>query len=257
MFPIAHLWLLEQVVPQPAQAHYLGCVWPDMLFGSPLTHQDSHQRGTELLTFARARAAADAPNASELLAFVAGALSHGSAPHGFDWYSDERYGGEPESAKGYAFQRARPLAEATAAACRLPAEMGWWKAHNLVEMACELPLFAAEPHLADQFITACDDAGLVERVTRALAEFYGQPADALAASVRTFCDVWVPPTSGETLARVYARQLQLKHGVDDPDESALGALIARASTLIAPDRGTYLTYCAQQVRHLFADLALV
>jgi hypothetical protein len=256
MFPIAHLWLLERVVPQPAQAHYLGCVWPDMLFGSPLTHHDSHQRGTELLAFARARAATSAPEASELLAFVAGAVSHGSAPRGFDWYSDECYGGEPESARGYAFQRARPLAAATATACRLPPEMGWWKAHNLVEMACELPLFTADPALADRFIAACDNAGLVERMTRALAAFYGQPADALAASVRTFSDVWAPPTSTETLARVYARQLQLKHGVNDPDESALAALIARAAALVAPDRDAYLAYCAHQVRDLFDDLAL-
>lgn len=256
MFPIAHLWLLERVVIEPVPAHLLGCVWPDMLFGSPLTHHDSHQRGADLLKFARARVAAGAPDAGELMAFVVGALTHGSTPSGFDWYSDECYGGEPASAKGYAFQRARPLADAAAAACRLPRELGWWKAHNLVEMACELPLHADEPDLADRFATACADAALVGRITRALAEFFGRPADALAASVRAFESVWARPTSSAEMARVYARQVHLKHGVDDPDETALAELITQAGELIAPDRDVYLVHCVDQVRELLDQLAI-
>src|SRR5579859_5951229 len=132
MFPIAHVWLLERVVPAPIPAHYLGCVWPDMLFGGPLAHGDTHQRGAELLAFARDRLERGAPNAAEFLAFVIGALTHGSQPHGFDWYSDEAWDNSTPEAKGYAFQRGLPLAEATAAACRLPQHYGTWKAHNIV-----------------------------------------------------------------------------------------------------------------------------
>ena len=48
MFPIAHAWLVERLVAKPQPAHYLGCVWPDMLFESPLTHPQSHRSGMTL-----------------------------------------------------------------------------------------------------------------------------------------------------------------------------------------------------------------
>lgn len=43
MFPVAHGWLLARLTGDvPSLAAFLGCVWPDLLFGSPLTHQQSH-----------------------------------------------------------------------------------------------------------------------------------------------------------------------------------------------------------------------
>ena len=53
-----------------------------------------------------------------------------------------------EASTLYAFQRGAPLAAATAAACHLAPQYGHWKAHNIVEMACELPLHAADPRHA-------------------------------------------------------------------------------------------------------------
>ena len=90
MFPLAHAWLLARVVPKPTPAHYLGCVWPDMLFDSPLSHPQSHRSGAALAAYAQSLA--DAEDAATLRAFVTGVLTHGSEPHGFDWYSDEEYG---------------------------------------------------------------------------------------------------------------------------------------------------------------------
>jgi hypothetical protein len=258
VFPTAHVWLLERVVPDPAPAHYLGCGWPDMLFGSPLSHFESHQRGADLLAFARARRAAGtggAADAAEFFAFVVGAITHGSVPHGFDWYSDERWGDAPASARGYAFQRGRPLAAATADACHLPAEYGPWKAHNLVEMACDLPLYAADPGLGDRFAAVCADHDLMDRIAQPLAEFFSQPAEALSASMRNFAQWWDRPTSAAAQAHLYARQVRAKHGVPDPDEPALTALIERAATLIAPDREAYLDYCVLQIGGLLDTLA--
>jgi hypothetical protein len=255
VFPIAHVWLLERLVPAPASAHYIGCVWPDMLFGSPISHHDSHQRGEALLAFARARAAADLPGAGEFLAFVVGAVTHGSIPHGFDWYSDEQYGDDP-ALRGYAFQRGAPLADATAAACHLAPQYGHWKAHNIVEMAFELELHAADPGHADRFAAACADPDLVDRLAAGLADFFGGPPAAFAASMRSFADWWIRPTSPDALAHVYARQVRAKHGVPDADESALAALIVRAGELIAPDRDTYLATSVNQVGALLDGLAV-
>jgi hypothetical protein len=251
MFPIAHLWLLERVVPEATAAHRIGAVWPDMLFGAPLTHVESHQRGDELLAFARSHG--DDP---EFAAFVAGVITHGSEPHGFDWYSDECYGGAPLAAKGYAFQRGRPLAPAVATACGLPPADGPWKAHNIVEMAFESPLHSSDPGLADGFVCACADRALVGRIAARLAVFYRRPADALAGAVLGFAAWWVAPTSERALADVYARQVRQKHAGASPDPEAIGRLIGAAGEIIAPDRDAYLAGCVAAVSDLLGSLGI-
>jgi hypothetical protein len=255
MFPIAHIWLLERLVPHPVPAHYVGCVWPDMLFGSPLTHTESHTRGMELLTFARQRLADGAPGASDLLAFVVGVITHGSNPHGFDWYSDEQWGNDPTQ-RGYAFQHGEPIAAATAAACDVAPSLGPWKAHNIVEMSFELSLYAADASMADRFAAGCADADLCARLAGALAAYYERPTSALAESIRTFAHWWVRPTSAPVLASVYARQVRVKHGAQPPDEAAIAALISRAGELVAADRDDYLNTCVTQVGDLLTALAV-
>lgn len=254
MFPIAHLWLLERVVLEPTAAHRLGAVWPDMLFGAPITHVESHQRGAELLAFARARR--DALDDHEFAAFVTGVVTHGSEPHGFDWYSDECYGGAPRAAKGYAFQRGRGLAAEVAAACGLPPADGEWKAHNVVEMAFEPRLHGAEPGLADNFAAACADRAMVERIAARLAEFYGRPAEALAEAIWGFAAWWTPPTTVDALAAVYARQVRAKHPGAAPDPVAIGQLIGAAEAIIAPDREAYLAGCVWAVGALLKSLGI-
>ena len=256
MFPIAHCWLIETLLPAPLPAHRLGAVWPDMLQASPLSHADSHQRGRELLAFARSRVAAGVPGAGEFAAFAVGALTHGSEPHGFDWYSDEAYDEPDPAGRGYAFQRAAPLAEETAAACRLPAELGLWKAHNVIEMACDQRLYAADPARADRFLAALGNAGLVTRMAEQLAMCYGAPADELAASIGGFATWWAPPESPARQARIYARQVERKHHVSNPDVPALEALIKRAEGLIAPDVERFQTRCVAWVRALLGSLAV-
>lgn len=251
MFPIAHLWLLERVVSEVTAAHRIGAVWPDMLFGAPLTHGESHQRGAELLAFARGHG-----DDREFAAFVTGVITHGSDPHGFDWYSDECYGGAPLAEKGYAFQRGRPLAPAVAAACGLPPVDGPWKAHNIVEMAFEPALHAAEPSLADGFAAACADRALVKRIAARLAAFYHRPAHRLAGAILGFAAWWVAPTSEDALAGVYARQVRLKHAGASPDPAAIGQLIGEAGAIIAGDRDVYLTGCVAAVGELLGSLGL-
>jgi hypothetical protein len=256
VFPIAHCWLLEDVIPEPLPAHLLGAVWPDMLYESPLTHAESHQRGRKLLDFARARLAAGAPGASEFTAFVVGVLTHGSEPRGFDWFSDEAYDDPQPDGRGYAFQRGAPLAAETAVACRLPAEMGLWKAHNIVEMACDQRAHAADRALGERLLAALGDTALVARMAAHLEAFYGKPAQHLAASISNFTMWWQLPDSPAEQARVYARQVELKHQVTEPGAVALAGLIERAAALIAPDAERFQARCAAWVRAMLRDLAV-
>jgi hypothetical protein len=252
MFPIAHTWLIEQCVPGPTLAHYLGCVWPDMLYGSPLTHQQTHREGAALAAYVASLPPGE--EADEFRQFVRGALSHGVEPHGFDWYSDEEYGGLPVSARGYAFQRGRPLAERAAAACGVAQDQGWWKAHNLIEMAFERRLYAERPERGERIAAACADTALVERISVRLAEHFGQPAALIAAPVAHFPQiVELRPATVESRARTYAMQTRLRHPGAQPDEAAIANLIAEAEGLVAQDGDEFLRSCTERVRAILDD----
>lgn len=247
MYPIAHAWLIQRLIPDATSAHFLGCVWPDMLYDSPLTHPQSHRSGRLLVE--RARSVADASAAEIVRAFVAGVLSHGSEPRGFDWYCDEEYGGQPAAARGFAFQHGLALADETADACGIDRALGWWKAHNIVEMACERPLYTANPALGERLAAACADTALHATTADFLADVLGGvSADALAAPMRRFAGVVeLRPASHAALAEVYALQVRLKHPGATPDVAALAELIARAERAIAPEMEDYLDTCAPAV----------
>jgi hypothetical protein len=255
MFPIAHAWLLEQLVPAATPAHYLGCIWPDMLYGSPLSHEQSHRSGVQLVALAVAQAPLPAGSATpstgqqdELGAFVAGVLTHGTAPHGFDWYSDEQYGDRLPEERGYAFQRGLPLAHDAASACGVPAAQGWWKAHNIIEMSFERPLYTAEPALGERLAAACADEALIRHVAAMLAPCFAVDVAALGEAMRRFpMVVNLRPHSVAGLASTYAQQTRLRHPGAKPDEAAIARLIERAAAVTAVDSQRFLDSCVARV----------
>ncbi len=253
MFPLAHAWLIQRLVPAPTAAHFLGCVWPDMLFGSPLSHTESHRSGARLVEAVNTIPTGSARD--EFRAFVVGALSHGAEPHGFDWYSDEEYGGRPTAERGYAFQQAVPLAKDAARACGVALDQGWWKAHNLIEIAFEQPLYLAMPSLGASLADACADEALCTRIASVLAGIFGQPADALSGAMLRFPSVvtFVPATP-RPQAETYAHQTRLKHAGSNPDVAALESLIERAQGIIAPTRDEYLATCKEAVGQMVGEV---
>lgn len=251
MFPIAHGWLLAQVTPEPTAASFLGCVWPDMLFGSPLTHPQSHRSGSALLAFAHSQPTG--AERDEFIAFVRGVITHGSEPHGFDWFSDEAYGEGGARAKGFAFQQGAALATRAAQACGVPEEMGLWKAHNLIEMAFERSLYAANTPAGQALAAACANEALMARLAEPLGRYFALAADALAESMRRYAEmVTLAPTSLDALAQAYAHQTRYRHPGAQPDAGAIGELIGEAETLIAPARDEYLSTCCDGVRATLA-----
>lgn len=232
MFPIAHAYLMERLFAEPTPAHYLGCVWPDMLFDGPLTHTETHKQGRDLLAFARE----SAPN---ILPFIRAALTHMSEPHGFDWYSDEQY--DPGATKGYAFVRGAPFVGAVVAATKVDPKDGVWKAHNFVEMSFDMALGQRFPHLGRAVAAACADRALVAAVTEPLAQHFGQPASALAANIHNFPgSVALEVPTSLDLARAYAIQLGFKHQIADPDIPAMAGIIDRVWEALEPDREEFL-----------------
>ncbi len=255
MFPVAHGWLLVRVIEDASPASFLGCVWPDMLFGSPLAHHQTHHSGDALLAYAHRMP--EGVEREEFIEFVQGVISHGVAPTGFDHFSDEAYGDDAEDAKGYAFQRGALFAARAATACGIPEELGLWKAHNIIEMAFERSLFHANTPAAQSLIAACANTDLMQRMAEPLAQFFGVEPTALTECMRRYPEmVELTPTSHEALAQAYAYQTRYRHESAHPDKSALADLIGEAEALVAPDRDTYLTTCLNGVSVALATCAV-
>ncbi|HEU5347407.1 MAG TPA: hypothetical protein VFU63_02225, partial [Ktedonobacterales bacterium] len=196
----------------------------------------------------------DGPARDEFRAFVVGVLSHGTEPCGFDWYSDEEYGGRPAAERGYAFQRAASFSDDAARACGVASELGWWKAHNLVEMAFEQPLYLAAPNLGASLTAACADEVLCNRVANVLAGIFDQPAGTLARARSCYTSVvTVVPATVRPLAERYADQTRIKHAGSAPNVFALEQLIEHAQTLVAPTRDAYLASCQEAVGRMVTE----
>jgi hypothetical protein len=246
MFAIAHAYLMERIFPERTPMHYLGCVWPDMLFNGPLKHEQTHRDCLALLADAHDHAPA-------LVPFVRAAITHGEEPHGFDWYSDRAY--DPGAPKGYAFERARPFVAEVVAATKVSPDIGLWKAHNFVEMSFEIALGHAYPHLGPMVAAACTDKELVRAVADLAAAHFHVSAEELARNIIDFpATVALDQPTSLTLAQAYMHQLDLKHGVTDPDVPAMAGIIDRVWESIAPDREAFLEYCVREVAAMMTGI---
>jgi len=141
----------------------------------------------------------------------------------------------------YSFEEARPYAAQAAEICRLPADMGWWKAHNFVEMALEWLLARQAPSLAGQLQQAFEAAAgpvlhpALARLIPHLATFFGQDGKRLIHSLPAMAPfLAIGQVTPDTLAERYQRQVQLKHGVEAIQVSRAAALIAEIAAAIQP-----------------------
>ncbi len=127
MYPQTHIYFAEKVLARENDSVALGSVFPDMIIGRYFNHLKAHSRGAEIYRYLR--------NNGAFSDFRDGVVTHGFDPKGLDYYGDEKY---LDYERGYCFERGRPFVLATVMACNIPYEMGWWKAHNIIEMGVEL-----------------------------------------------------------------------------------------------------------------------
>ena len=246
MFPLAHVYAIGRLVPGPGPLHVLGAIFPDAVLTNSLAWEQTHRSGAALYAFLRGREPAGLP-------FAVGMISHGCTPPGLDYYGDEQYG---SFERGYSFEEARPYADRVAEVCRLPAEMGWWKAHNFVEMALEWLLARRDPSLGRQlheaFATAAEGPDAhppLARLVPCLAAFFGQDGDSLLHSLPAMAPfLAMGEMTPDILAERYQRQVRLKHGVEAIEVGGAAALIEEIAVAIQPRCWAFLEDVLAQIQ---------
>jgi len=242
MFPQTHLYFATRLLRRTSDAVALGSVFPDMVITPDVTWNDTHCRGTELyLHLARDR---------ELREFSLAAVTHGADPAGLDYYGDKSY---PPYPHGFCFEKARPLVEQTVAACRVSPELGWWKAHNILEMGIELRL-GASGRFGLALQQGFANSGLIARLAERLAGFLPLPGDEFIRRMREYPSlVDLSPATPGSLAEKYAVQMMKKHGVCI-DTPAVAGLIEQAQNLVVPDLERFFLFSEQRVAAVLRDL---
>ena len=160
-------------------------------------------------------------------------ISHGIEPKGLDYYSDKKY---KDFERGYCFEKARPLVNSVVDACYLPADDGWWKAHNFVEMGIELYVYEKQPELLDLLRKAHANTELVRQLISKLSPILNKSDLSLQKAFATFRQFAAEePLDVRLMALRYQRQVFYSYNIASIDLPKCQEIIQRGKRLVVPD----------------------
>jgi hypothetical protein len=198
-------------------------VLPDIIIGDCFNHCEAHSKGAEIYDFLVVN--------HSLLDFGQAVLTHGITPEGLDYFGDEKY---LDYERGYCFERARPLIKETVKACNITPDMGWWKAHNIVEMAIEY-IVGSAGHYSDWLKSAFANHALVSEVGDMLQSLWQDKELDFSRRVERFVGFIELEKPGiEALAEKYRMQMWYRHGAE-VNTKKIAQLIHKAAGIVSDD----------------------
>lgn len=223
MYPQTHVCFAQAVLDRQSDPVSLGSVLPDIIIGDCFNHCEAHSKGAEIFDFLVIN--------HSLLDFGQAVLTHGITPEGLDYFGDEKY---LDYERGYCFERARPLIRDTVKACNIPPEMGWWKAHNIVEMAIEY-IVGSAGHYSDWLKSAFTNHDLVSEVGEMLQSLWQDKNLDFSFRVNRFVGFIELEKPGiEALAEKYRMQMWYRHGAE-VNTKKIAQLIYKAAEIVSDD----------------------
>lgn len=245
MYPQTHVYFAEMVLGKRSDSISLGSVFPDMVIGAYFSHLEAHSKGVDIYEFLKKH--------RSLPEFGRAILTHGFVPRGLDYYGDEKY---LDFERGYCFEKARPFIDRTVEACNIPPEMGWWKAHNIIEMGVEL-LVSSVDYYSERIKSAFANHSLVTEVDEMLHELWPDKELKFIGRAERFAGfVELEKASAESLAQKYRVQMQFKHQIEiDPKKVA--RLIDRAAESVSGDVGSFFKNASVLVKENIENLELM
>lgn len=242
MFPQTHVYFAERVLGRINDAVTMGSIFPDMAIGAGVHRDISHCRGEELLGFLK--------NSPELYDFALANITHGVKPDGLDYYGDEK---NPPFERGYCFEKGRRFIGQTIKACNIPQEMGWWKAHNIVEMGIELHVSSYAPY-GEMLHQAFNNSSLIDKICKQVGSYFGNgplPFNSRIASFHDYIDL--EKATPESLAKKYDYQMYYKHRIRI-DTVLVASLINQAAECVQNDMEDFFASVTRKVRNTLCNM---
>lgn len=244
MFPYTHICFAKDILGDLNSEIVLGAIFPDTVIAGYLDHFDTHGRCGALHSYLT--------GIGIFNNFADAAITHGTAPRGLDYYCDEKY---LNFEKGYAFEQARPLVNDVIKCCHIPEKMGWWKAHNFIEMAADLWLFERRKDCHGYLTKALDNQDLILALSQVLAPFYDISTAKLAMGFPIYGEfVLVDEMTAAKFAEIYGKQMSKKHGISI-DVAGTADVIEKARAIVGKTFPEFLQSCNQEVSSLVSTLS--
>lgn len=220
MYPQTHIYFAEWIIETKGDTVTLGSILPDILSGGLFDHYESHSKGEEIYSFLKRH--------NTLLDFGKALLTHGFVPKGLDYYGDEKY---LDFEKGYCFEKAKPFILETVEACNIPLTMGWWKAHNIVEMGIEL-LVSSRDFYRERFESAFANRVLISELNEMFHDLWKANDINFPHRVEKFAGlIEQDKADAKSLADKYRLQMFFKHKVEI-DTKKVALLIEKAAASV-------------------------
>ena len=225
MFPLVHYFVNSQIKDSVPPLMALGGIFPDIASAAGINRGAAHCMGRSLYYWCR-------DNAPEMIPLAKGVISHGIDPHCVDYYADEYWPGYP---KGWCFLHGEKYMARVAEATGLPQHLIWWKAHNFIEMGCELITDRDHPKIKDDLLAAVNDASAIREAAACLAAYSGIPEERFVTAFAKVPHIFaIREISAEQLATRQCRGFFIRHRVTHADPPAIAALIHQISGEIEP-----------------------
>ncbi len=243
MFPYTHICFANDTLGKINDETVLGAVFPDTVIAGFLEHGTTHNQAPALFRYLS--------GLGILGDFSRAVITHSTTPRGLDYYCDEKY---LDYEKGYAFEMARPLVDKVIRSCNLPPEMGWWKAHNFIEMAADVWLYEKRPEFHGFLKKALNNQTLVLAISQVLSPFFDVPAAKMAMSFPLYGEyVTTGAVTSVELAKKYGMQTAKKHGINI-DIIAAAKVIEEAVDIVDSTFPDFITHCQENVTELINNL---
>jgi hypothetical protein len=243
MYPQTHVYFAQAILGCQSDPVSLGSIIPDVIIGDCFNHCEAHSKGVEIYDFLIKN--------NSLLDFGQAVLTHGFTPEGLDYYGDEKY---LDYEKGYSFEKARPFIKKTIAACNIPPEMGWWKAHNIIEMGVEY-IVGSVGYYNEWLKSAFSNHALISEVGEMMQSLWHDKDLKFGRRVEIFIGFIELEKPGiEALAGKYRIQMQHKHKVEI-DTKKVAHLIYEAAESVSGDLQQFFQTTSALVRDNLTSLA--
>lgn len=224
MFPLTHLYTAKAVLGYETKLSALGSLFPDYGAYLGIGRNVCHEMGIDMYYYAL-------ENDKSHIDFALGALTHGTALPGIDWYADEEYHG---IRPGFCFQSGEAIAGEVAKACNLPQNMAIWKTHNIMELAFDVITEQKHPGIAKTVLTALPEEGN-PYCTSFLHHYLGKSEKEITEMFTEVTGYY--SLDGKDIGQMadkFILSLKRRHHISGCDRDALISLIYRAVEIVEP-----------------------
>lgn len=231
MFPLTHIYTAKAVLGRENKLTALGSLFPDYGAFLGLGRNLCHEMSLDMYHYATERF----PDHAD---FALGALTHGTALPGIDWFADEEYHGIHP---GFCFQKGELICDEVAACCSLPQNIALWKTHNIIELAFDVITEKKDPGIGKIIFEAIPQENK-PFCSAYLQSYLNRSEDDIRTMFTKVTDYFsFDGNNIDEMADKFILSLERRHNITNCKKEDLVGLILKAVDIVEPLYDDFMT----------------